>query len=83
MRSMSTAPIDGTMVRLLVTNEPNFPLNDDSVPFWTMGYCDPHGDIDEAPRWVFVGWCWEHDFMTPVIDDDGVKVIGWLPLAPE
>lgn len=72
---MSTAPRDGTMVRLLVQFT-NHGVNDgfDSGPAWTIGAntYDDSGD-DE---WFIAGWDWQQDCFTA---GEG-EPLGWLPM---
>ena len=74
-RPMSTAPRDGTMVRLLVQFT-NHGVNDgfDSGPAWTIGAntYDDSGD-DE---WFIAGWDWQQDCFTA---GEG-EPLGWLPM---
>jgi hypothetical protein len=74
-RPMSTAPRDGTMVRLLVQFT-NHGVNDgfDSGPAWTIGAntYDDSGD-DE---WHIAGWDWQQDCFTA---GEG-EPLGWLPM---
>ncbi len=74
-RPMSTAPRDGTMVRLLVQFTENG-VNDgfDSGPAWTIGAntYDDSGD-DE---WYIAGWNWQQDCFTA---GEG-EPLGWLPM---
>ncbi|MES2685717.1 MAG: hypothetical protein V4706_02785 [Pseudomonadota bacterium] len=72
---MSTAPLDGSIIRLLVEFE-DHQLEDHEAPQHTIG-CNSFKNtgVDE---WQFVGWCWTHDHFT-----DGVgKPVGWLPFSP-
>lgn len=73
-RSMSTAPRDGTMVRLLVEFEEHA-TEDSEGPSWTIG-ANSYENNDEDV-WQFAGWCWTHDHFT---EGKGTPV-GWLPLV--
>lgn len=70
---MSTAPKDGTIVRLQVSYDEN-PMGDDNSKLqWTIGMNNmANTEVDE---WQFVGWNWQQDRFT---DGEGV-VTGWLP----
>lgn len=75
-RPMDTAPLDGTLVRLLVDFDEN--TVDDSIgATWTIGACNDD-NVSEGARigWQFAGWCWTHDHFT---EGTGTPV-GWLPL---
>jgi len=73
---MSTAPRDGTVVRLLVQFEEHL-IEDTDEPAWTIGVCnDDLTPEDERTGWQVAGWCWEHDHFT---DGKGTPV-GWLPM---
>ncbi|WP_417724606.1 cell division protein ZapB [Salipiger sp.] len=71
---MSSAPKDGTMLRLLVRYDQDnwFPL-EDSAEAWTIGF----NALDDTGEdvWQMAGWNWEHDCFTA----GGGTVIGWLP----
>lgn len=70
---MSTAPKDGSIIRLLVNFE-DMSIDDGDGPFATIGQNNFANDGED--RWQVVGWCWEHDHFT---DGKGVP-IGWLPM---
>ncbi len=70
---METAPIDGTMVRLLVEFESGA-LEDTDQPVWTVGAC--HAADSTGYVWQFAGWNWTHDCFT---EGSGTP-IGWLPM---
>lgn len=73
VRSMETAPRNGTMLRLLVEFEAHA-TEDGPGPFWTIGAnCFGNDGID---KWQFAGWDWCHDCFT---QGEG-KVVGWLPM---
>lgn len=69
---MSTAPRDGSIIRLLVEFE-NHPLEDHQAPQHTIG--SNSFDNTGVDEWQFVGWCRTHDHFT----EGTGKVIGWLP----
>lgn len=71
--SMESAPLDGTLVRLLVRFDNNA-IEDTSEPTVTIG---SHNDGE----WNFVGWCWHTDEWARGSGD----LLGWLPLytAPQ
>lgn len=70
---MSTAPRDGTLIRLLVDFTGNA-TSDSGRPSWTIG---SNGfDANEEDVWDFAGWCWSHDHFT---QGHGTP-IGWLPM---
>jgi len=71
-RDMSTAPTDGTMVRLLVEFEEHSTEDDDQAV--TIGANNL--DNDDEDLWRFAGWCWSHDHFT---EGKGTPV-GWLPM---
>lgn len=76
-RPMTTAPRDGTMVRLLVQFKENA-TEDTADPAWTIGACnDDNVGEDERVGWKFAGWCWTHDHFT---EGKGTPV-GWLPMV--
>lgn len=71
---MSTAPRDGTIVRLLVQFTDN--ATEDTVgPAWTIGGNTCEGTGENV--WQFAGWNWEQDCFT---EGDGTP-IGWLPMV--
>ena len=71
MKSMDTAPKDGTMVKLFVDySKGSNPLLDHKQA-WTIGM--NNFDKDEYDEWVFAGWDWEQDCFT---DGSGTP-IGW------
>ena len=72
---MSSAPRDGTLLRLLVEFEEHPTEDADHAP--TIGA--NNFDNDEEDCWKFAGWCWTHDHFT---EGKGVPV-GWLPMLPE
>lgn len=74
-RDMSTAPRDGTMLRLLVEFEEHSTEDADEAP--TIGA--NNFDNDGVDEWKFSGWCWTHDHFT---EGRGVPV-GWLPMLDE
>lgn len=74
-RDMSTAPRDGTMLRLLVEFEEHSTEDADQAP--TIGA--NNFDNDEVDEWKFPGWCWTHDHF---VEGKGVPV-GWLPMLDE
>lgn len=69
---MSTAPRDGTMLRLLVRFTEH--ATADAEQAWTIGSnsFDANGD----DLWQFAGWCWTHDHFT----EGKGEPIAWLPL---
>ena len=71
-RDMSTAPRDGTMLRLLVEFEEHPTEDEDQAP--TIGA--NNFDNDDVDEWKFSGWCWTHDHF---VQGKGVPV-GWLPM---
>lgn len=71
-RDMTSAPRDGTMVRLLVEFEEHSTEDADQAP--TIGA--NNFDNDGEDRWQFAGWCWSHDHF---VEGKGVPV-GWLPI---
>ena len=73
---LNTAPMDATMVLLLVEFYEN--STDDHSKAVTMGFNNfNHNGINE---WLFAGWDWEQDRFT----EGRGKVIGWYPLmTPE
>lgn len=71
-RDMSSAPRDGTMLRLLVEFEEHSTEDEDQAP--TIGA--NNFDNDEVDEWKFSGWCWTHDHF---VEGKGVPV-GWLPM---
>lgn len=68
--SMESAPLDGTLVRLLVRFDNN-EIEDTGEPTVTIG---SHNDGE----WNFVGWCWHTDEWARGSGD----ILGWLPLQP-
>lgn len=80
---MTTAPKDGTMLRLLVdygeNGGPSF--EDTSDLCWTIGvnYLQYTG-IDE---WQMAGWSWCQDVFCNTTNNHGYTPIGWLPFEPE
>lgn len=68
---MSSAPKDGTMLRLLVEFEEHSTEDETTAP--TIG--TNNFDNDENDEWLFAGWCWTHDHFTQGVG----KPIGWLP----
>ncbi|MBB1060375.1 hypothetical protein [Marilutibacter spongiae] len=73
-RSMSTAPKDGTMIRLLV-DFTDHATEDSPEPSPTIGACTDD-NTGENEGWKFAGWCWSHDHF---IEGKGTPV-GWLPM---
>lgn len=71
-RQMSTAPRDGTFIRLLVEFDEH-QLEDSDEPQHTIG--SNSFDNTRVDEWQFVGWRWTHDHFT----DGKGKPIGWLP----
>ena len=71
-RDMATAPIDGTMLRLLVEFEEHSTEDAEQAP--TIGANNFENDGEDV--WRFAGWCWSHDHFT---GGKGVPV-GWLPM---
>ena len=71
-RDMSTAPRDGTMLRLLVEFEEHPTEDEDQAP--TIGA--NNFDNDDVDEWKFSGWCWTHDHF---VEGKGIPV-GWLPM---
>lgn len=69
-RAMADAPLDGTLVQLLVRFD-NHGIEDDDEPTWTIG---SHNDGE----WNFVGWDWYRDQWTRGSGD----LLGWLPVGP-
>ena len=69
-RDMSSAPLDGTLVQLLVCFDHNG-IEDTSEPAATIG---SHNDGE----WNFVGWCWHTDEWARGSGD----LLGWLPMGP-
>ncbi len=68
--NMADAPLDNTLVRLLVKFD-NHGIEDTDEPTATIG---AHNDGE----WNFVGWCWHRDEWTRGSGD----LLGWLPMAP-
>ena len=72
-RTMTSAPRDGTMLRLLVAFTDN--ATED-----TPGACPTIGannfDHDGINEWKFAGWNWSHDCFA----EGHGKPIGWLPM---
>lgn len=68
---MDCAPLDGTLVRLLVKFD-NHAIEDTGDPTATIG---SHNDGE----WNFVGWCWHTDEWTRGSGD----LLGWLPMFPD
>lgn len=75
---MSTAPKDGTLVRLLVDFDAHPTDDNESDPHYpTIGA--NNFENDELDEWLFAGWCWTYDRWT---QGEGTPV-GWMPmLAP-
>lgn len=71
-RPMSTAPRDGTMLRLLVEFTEHATEDEGTAP--TIGA--NNFDHDDQDEWKFAGWCWEHDHFT----EGKGKPVGWLPM---
>ncbi len=77
---MTTAPRDGTTLRLLVRYDHDDmgsnPLKDSEAPSWTIG----HNSFDNTgeDEWSIAGWDWEQDCYT---HSTGTP-IGWLPFDP-
>lgn len=69
---MSTAPKDGTMLRLCVQFK-NASFEDSNDPCWTIGFNSL--DSTGEDRWQFAGWDWCHDV---ICEGDG-QPIAWLP----
>jgi hypothetical protein len=76
VRPMDTAPLDGTMLRLLVEFT-DHATEDTNGAAWTIGA----NSFDETGEdlWQFAGWCWTHDHFT---EGKGTPV-GWLPLIDQ
>jgi hypothetical protein len=76
-RPMETAPVDGTIVRLLVdySGDGCHPLEDADVAQTIGGNTD--GNTGTSEGWKFAGWSWEQDCFT----EGCGKPIGWLPFA--
>lgn len=68
--NMDCAPLDGTLVQLLVRFD-NHAIEDTNEPTWTIG---SHNDGE----WNFVGWCWHTDEWTRGSGD----LLAWLPMGP-
>jgi hypothetical protein len=85
-RHMSTAPKDGTLIRLLIEQDEDtiVAFEDTDGPFWTIGFNNFESTQEDC--WQFVGWDWQHDHMCEV---PGTP-IGWsdfsspadAPIAP-
>ena len=73
--AMSTAPRDGSIIRLLVEFEEH-QLEDHEAPQHTIG--SNSFDNTGVDQWQFVGWCWTHDHYT----EGKGTVVGWLPFSP-
>ena len=69
-RAMVDAPLDGTLVQLLVRFDHNG-IEDTNDPTWTIG---SHNDGE----WNFVGWCWHTDQWARGSGD----LLEWLPIGP-
>ena len=67
---MDCAPLDGTLVQLLVKFDQNG-IEDTNDPAWTIG---SHSNGE----WNFVGWCWHTDDWARGSGD----LLGWLPVGP-
>jgi hypothetical protein len=67
-RPIETAPLDNTLVRLLVKFENNA-IEDTEEPTATIGHCC-NGE------WNFVGWDWHRDEWAR----GGGDLLGWLPM---
>jgi hypothetical protein len=80
---MDLAPVDNTMIRLLVEWAPGAdvwaPLTDD-LQSWTFGF---NGfEHTEEDVWQYVGWSWSQDCFHDCRTDQGwPKPIGWLPIV--
>ncbi len=73
-RPMSSAPVDGTMIRLLVDyTDGGAPLEDEHPQSWTIGF-NNLGKTGED-RWQFAGWSWIYDHFC----EGSGKPVGWLP----
>ncbi|MDP3228475.1 MAG: hypothetical protein Q8N13_10940 [Acidovorax sp.] len=72
---MSTAPRDGSIIRLLVEFEEH-QLEDHEGPQHTIGRNS--FDNTGVDAWQFVGWCWTHHHYT----EGKGTVVGWLPFSP-
>lgn len=73
----STAPKDGTIVRLLVKPdmEAFTSLQDSEDAFETIGF--NHSDESGEDTWHFAGWDWAHDCIT----QGHGEVIGWAAFS--
>jgi hypothetical protein len=68
---MACAPLDGTLVRLLVRFD-NHGIDDTDDPAITIGSCNDG-------EWNFAGWDWHRDEWTRGSGD----LLGWLPIDPD
>ena len=63
-KTMDLAPLDGTIIALLCTEENNhYPLEDEGN-YVTIGYNNFHNNGDD--QWHRVGWDWCHDIFVHV-----------------
>lgn len=73
---ISSAPKDGTIVKLLVQHVPSYdytPLEDSLEPTQTIGFnAWEHTGVD---GWQFVGWDWGHDHFC----EGTGTVLSWKP----
>lgn len=80
---MDLAPVDNTMIRLLVEWTPGAdvwaPLTDD-LRSWTFGFNGFRHTEEDV--WQYVGWSWSQDCFHDCRTDQGwPKPIGWLPIV--
>lgn len=71
-RDMSSAPRDGTLLRLLVAFEENSTEDDQEAA--TIGANNFENDGEDT--WQLAGWCWTHDHFT----SGKGEPVGWLPM---
>jgi len=86
---ISTAPKDGTMLRLLVDFDPDDDYNgyvrgyeDKEGPDWVSG-CSFRDNHDDGPEWVIIGWNWGHDCFVELDETRNVKVLEWRYFNPK
>lgn len=80
-RSLDSAPMDGTMIWLLVDYGDDdqrgcHPLAN-AITAWTLGF--NNRDHDGVDEWKFAGWCWDYDQFT----QGRGKVLAWKPIGFE
>lgn len=77
---MSAAPKNGDLLQLLVEHCDDGELDtatENEARWRTIGHNNFENDGED--KWVYAGWCWDHDHFT---EGRGGRPIAWAPLLP-